>query len=636
MTKCDNKGVSAFNLIEASKKLGFDAKGYKCELENLKGIIFPAILNVTINDVYKHYIVLLKIDTKYVYVFDPASGKKKYSMSEFNKIWNNIVITLVPNRILDRNKVVHIAPFKDIVYKNRFYYLILIFISFVSIFLALVSNYYFKALLDNKNILVILVLFSLIIALKELTNYVRNKIIIKLEYNIDKYITINTHEKLLSLPYYYFNSRKTGDIISKIDDLDYVKELFLKVPLFLFVDIILLISSTIILIKVNINLFLIFSLICFLYILVILIFNNKTKNMIRVNQENKALEKEVLVEDIKAINTIKNLDIRSYRCNLFNNRYDEYLNSKKNYENIYSIEDLIKNIILFVGINIMLYIGMKYVNTSVLKLSDLILFNSLILYFIEPLISLCELNPLYKNSINALNRISEIYKIKIPTLKCKNIKKFDIKIKNLSFSYDGYNKVFNNVNLSINDKDKLIVIGNSGIGKSTLFRLINKTYDVDDNMIFINGKDINKFNITPYISYISQDELLFSETLYNNLVLGESLPINKLDNICHITSLDKIMKNKNINYDSIIEENGINFSKGERQIIMLTRVLLKNNNIIILDEALNGVDEMDEYNILRGIIKEYKDKTIIYITHRNTCVKLFKNILDIKKLKEEK
>ncbi len=631
MCKCDNRGVSALNLVNASKKLGFNARGLKCEINDLNKIKLPAICHVTINKSYNHYVVLNKINNNKCYLFDPATGNKKYDIDEFKNIWNNIVIELIPIRKIDNinNKI---NLFKEILLKNKKTYIFISIISIISIILTIISNFYFKFLIDSINLSFILLFFTVVIMLKEITDYIRNKLIIKLDNNIERYLKINTHNKILSLPIYYFNSRTKGDIISKFNDLDYFKDLCIKIPIFLFVDSFLIITSTIILIKINDLLFLIFLIICLFYMAIIFLFNKGNKKLIIENQELNAINNSILIENVNSINTIKNLNINNYRDNIYNENYLNYLRCKKKYENRYNIENFIKNLIIFIGLNIILYIGIKYVKNDIIKLSDLILFNSLIMYFIEPLKSICELSPLFKQGINALKRIKEIYLIKNRNI--KNIEFNSIKIKNLTYSYDGYNNIFKNLNLNINAKDKILITGSSGSGKSTLFKLLNKTYEVNNNCIYINNNDINTVNSN--ILYVSQDESLFNDSIYNNIVLDKSINNNVIIDTMKLTGLNKILKNKNIDLNSIISENGMNFSKGERQRIILTRVLLRNNNLLILDESLNGIDEEEEYEIIKNILKKYSNKTIIYITHRLKLKDLFKKIINMNCYKEAK
>ena len=284
------------------------------------------------------------------------------------------------------------------------------------------------------------------------------------------------------------------------------------------------------------------------------------------------------------------------------------------------------SIIIYIGIDILLFLGIKLVNNGTLLLSELILFDSLMIYFIQPLKDICDLNPVLKSGINSIKRINEILLSKKKDEGSISLNNYNITFNNLTFSYDNYMNVIDSFNYEIKEGDKILVTGKSGSGKSTIFKLLNKDYETN-NMIFIGNEEINKIDISKYITYVSQDEKLFNDTLYSNIVLNNTA--SNLDEILRITNLSNMLKDKHMSLSSIIEENGSNLSIGERERIILSRALLKNSKILILDESLSGVDSMDEYKIMKNILNKYVDKTIIYISHSTVCNGLFNKVLKI-------
>ena len=627
LTRCDSNGITALNLVEASKKLGFNAKGYKCEYEDLSNLVKPLICHFVLENGYNHYIVLYKCTSKYALIFDPYYGIKKYSKEYFQKLWDNICIELVPNRKLDVIEESNGKIFFDMLLKNKFIFILTIFISFLSIILTLVSNIYLKLLVDGYNTIYMLIIFILIVIIREANNYIRNRFMINLETNINNELVTSAHSNLLSLPNHYFSSRTSGDIITKFNDLEYIKNLIVSFPIFMTVDLSLILMTCIILININKYLSIIFFSLCLIYLVILLIFDKKLRNMVTINQESNSIKNSVLLENINSIESIKNMDIRDYRNNIFFSVFSSYLNNKKKYEKLYSFINLIKNLILYIGINIILFLGMRLVNNKIILLSDLIFFESLMIYFIEPLKDICELSPIYKNGKSAIKRVEEIYSIGNSSNEYTKLNDYDIEFCNVSFSYDGYKKIFNNFNYTIGENSKVFVMGSSGCGKSTLFKLLSKLYNIDSGTIKIGNIDINDINVSDYVTYISQDEKIFNDSLYNNIVLDSDN--TNLDNILKITKLDKVILSKKIDLNDMIDEEGTTLSKGEKQKIILSRGLLKDKKIIILDESLSGVDEEDEYSIINNILNVYSDKTIIYISHSKVCTNLFTKILNL-------
>ena len=156
--------------------------------------------------------------------------------------------------------------------------------------------------------------------------------------------------------------------------------------------------------------------------------------------------------------------------------------------------------------------------------------------------------------------------------------------------------------------------------------------EVPFNTIKINGIDINHFhldNLRKKITYVTSSEFLFSDTIYNNIALNRRISKEKIENISKLVLLDEIVLNDNLGYQRIVEENGFNFSGGERQRIVLARTLLKKSDIYIFDEALSQIDVERERKILINIFKYLKNKTVIVISHRFNNEDLFNRTIKL-------
>ena len=140
LTKCNDNGITALNLIEASKKLGFEAKGLKCNYKDLYKLQKPLICHLLLKNGYNHYVVLHKMSEKYVVIFDPYYGLKKYTKSEFLSVWTNVVIELKPNRKLDFIKEDNTYYLKKIISNNKKIYFIIIIVSLLIVLISLINN----------------------------------------------------------------------------------------------------------------------------------------------------------------------------------------------------------------------------------------------------------------------------------------------------------------------------------------------------------------------------------------------------------------------------------------------------------------------------------------------------------------
>ena len=213
-----------------------------------------------------------------------------------------------------------------------------------------------------------------------------------------------------------------------------------------------------------------------------------------------------------------------------------------------------------------------------------------------------------------------------------NIISGDIIIKSLNFSYN--NKViFNDFNLDIKDKDKVAIIGHSGLGKSTLFKLITGYYKVDDNMIYINGKDVNSYDLDDLrrkISYVNQNNQLFNGTVLQNIQYGNNLSYDDIVKIINDIGLKDIFKNLSDGLYTNVGVSGNKLSGGQKQMIHILRCFGKNNKIILLDEPTTSLDKNNKKIILNAIKELSKNSTMIIITHDNELLNYVDKVYTIK------
>lgn len=161
-------------------------------------------------------------------------------------------------------------------------------------------------------------------------------------------------------------------------------------------------------------------------------------------------------------------------------------------------------------------------------------------------------------------------------------------------------------------------------------KLIYKYYDIDRDVIFINGYDINDYSLSDIrrnITYISQSEMLYTSSIRDNIVLGRNINEEDFLNMCKITYVDEIIKDNILGYDYVLEENGINISGGQRQRIILARGLLKNSKVIMIDEGLSQIDINLERIILENLFFMFYDKTFIIVSHRENNIDLYDKVI---------
>ncbi|EPM5724577.1 BC-type lipopolysaccharide transporter PglK [Campylobacter jejuni] len=217
----------------------------------------------------------------------------------------------------------------------------------------------------------------------------------------------------------------------------------------------------------------------------------------------------------------------------------------------------------------------------------------------------------------------------------------ELKIYNLSFSYEGKKYLFKNLNLNIKKGEKIAFIGESGCGKSTLVDLIIGLLKPKEGQILIDEQELNANNTKNYrqkIGYIPQNIYLFNDSIAKNITFGDAVDEEKLNRVIKQANLEHFIKNLSQGVQTKVGDGGSNLSGGQKQRIAIARALYLEPEILVLDEATSALDIQSEAKIMDEIYKISKDKTMIIIAHRlstiTQCDKVYR--LEHGKLKEEK
>ncbi|MDD2469425.1 MAG: peptidase domain-containing ABC transporter [Bacilli bacterium] len=647
MMNINKNGTSALNLIEAARKVGFDARGYKCpEYKELK---YPSIAHVIIDKAYHHFVVVEKVDIKHqiVTVADPALGLKKYSFTEFDQIWTHIIMTFYPIRKIDNintiksvRKTIYqmINPYKKL-------FVLIFILSIIYTAFNIINTFYFKIVIDHTTLstatyLYLFLFFMLISIIKIIIDFIRNELLIYINKRIDKSLMEDTFKHLLSLPWQYFNSRTTGDIVSRLNDLSYVRELISRSSIILLVDLVLVIGSMIVMWFINYKLFLIIILIFFVYFIIVYLFNRSIKCFIIENQESEALVSSNLVETISGISTVKNLSIENQVYDKAMKKYNDLVNNNYHFNRRYNLVRTLKDFVAGGGLLTIIFLGGIFISQGSLSIGSFILFYFFLNFFLEPMKNIFDAEPLLRASSNALIRISEFYNIekdKVGGL--SKLQRGNITLNNLTFAYNGRDKVVSDLSLEICNGEKIMINGPSGSGKSTIAKILMRYFDIQPKQIMVDGKDVLDYSLATIrnnICYVSQDEMIFTDSLYNNIVLDRNVKDNNFRHILDITHINDIFIKRNLDHHMLLEENGTNLSGGERQRIMIARALLKDSRVFIFDESMSEMNASLERAILKNIFANYNDKTIIVISHRLDNADLYDKVITIDDMKKTK
>lgn len=637
LTNTTKNGTNFYDLTLAANEIGLSSKAYQVNnVDKLYSVQKPFISQVIIDN-YKHFVVVYKMYNQIITIMDPAKGMVKMSKKAFSDIWTGYILILEPYKKLpiyqEDNYLLRVI--KSTLHHNIKNIIMTILITVLTIIFTCIYTYYFKIVIDNYismnnlDLLIFAFIFIVILVIKSIIEYLRNNLIIYLNQKIDLSVITATVNKIIHLPYSYYKNKTTGEMVSRINDLMYVKNVILKLITTIFLDVLLLISISIILFILNVHMTIFLLFIAIIYLLLFIIYRLPIKNLTNNIQESSAKTNSLLVESMNGYATIKGLNIEDKCVNKINKYYLNMIDYNLNLNKLINSENLFKDLFEGIVIIFVIYIGMLDVMDKSMSFGTLVTYNALLFYYLTPIKSIFVFYKELYYAINSIRRVNNLMEYKYDKLDIENDLLFDtdIHINNLSFSYNAKNLVLNGITLAIERGSKTLLLGNSGSGKSTLLKLIYRYYNSERNKIFIGNNDLfdyNLLNIRKNIAYLSQNEFLYTDTIKNNIILDRNISDDKFLKICELL---EISGDNMMGYDMMLEENGANISGGQRQKIILARTLLKDAKIILIDEGLNEMDSNLERRIIKKIFNYYSDKTFIIISHRNDNMDLFDRVL---------
>lgn len=280
---------------------------------------------------------------------------------------------------------------------------------------------------------------------------------------------------------------------------------------------------------------------------------------------------------------------------------------------------------------ITLIYGSKLVLSNQITIGDFVAFTGYIDLFLTPLFWLPGIISKFKRAQISFGRLDNVFKLEKENLKLEGIGSSerisgDIKIQNLSFNYPGnLDMILDDITVEIKKGETLGIIGTIGSGKTTLMNLLLRLYPVQDGKIFIGGQDINEIDLAKLrnsVSYITQDNFLFSSTIKDNISLfRDEFQDKEIEESTELSMIsEEIQKMKN-GIDTIIGERGIDLSGGQKQRVVISRAFLNKSNIVIFDDTFSALDNKTEKLLLENIKELVKDKTCIIISNRISDIK---------------
>ena len=625
-------------MIKGLDYLGFDSKAVKVEDKKIdNSVSFPIIAHIQSKNNFLHYVVVHDVSNKRIIISDPESGIKKLSHKEFSEIWTGILLLIEPKKDFQkRNEKDNSLSRFFYVLKNQKSLLFNIFLaSILYTVLGIVTSFSSKFLIDYilkdklmTTLTVMVVGMVILEIIQMLLSIFRGYLLIFLGQRIDIAILLGYYNHVIKLPMNFFSTRKTGEITSRFSDADNINDAVAETVLTLMLDVITAVTGGIIVYIQNQYLFFVSIVILLLYVVIVFSFKEILKKINNDVLENNSQLTSFIIQSINGIETIKAYNLEKNIQDETEFKYLKVIKSSFKRSKIYNLLTFLSGVVELIGNTLIMWVDAIQVINGKLTLGEMMVFNTLLGYFTNPVKNLISLQPTIQTATVSADRLGEIIDLDIEQSDEKMIPqnlKGDIEIKGLNFRYGTRELILKNINMEIKQGEKIALAGESGSGKTTLAKLILKFYDFEKGDININNfnlKDIDNTFLRNKISYISQDMFLFNKTIKENLMLSDEIEIDDVIELSKKVNAYEFINELPQRFDYMIEENGTNLSTGQKQRLSILRALLKKPDILIMDEATSNLDSITESAIQKTLNNPEFNMTTIIIAHRLSTIRL--------------
>ena len=626
------QGTTLLGLYQAANTLGFTAQGNEADILAVIDHKEPLILHVVIEERLQHYVVCYGYkDNKFI-IGDPAKGITTYTKQELETIWKSkTCLTLTPNdnfvktETQNKNKKQWFLKLLKKDYRLiSFSVLLGLGIAILGMAMAVFSQKLIDDILPSKDfskLITGIILVAFLLLIRVLFTALRDFFLISQSKDFNNRIIDSFYTSLLHLPKPFFDTRKIGELVARLNDTQRVQRVISQIIGNTAINILVTIVSLGFLFFYSWQTGLIASISLPFYFLLIYSFNKRIINAQKEMMQGYAFNESNYINSIQGIATIKNNNRQSIFQKINQFIYGNFQ------EKVFNLGKINIRLSIFSGVFSVLFLICILIYTStqvyneVMQLGELMAILGIAGSLLPSVASLALITIPINEAKVAFNRMYEFTSIESESKGDIPLSKFNsLEIKNLSFRFAGRKELFKNINISVNKNECIAIVGESGCGKSTLGQVLQKFYPFENGTIIVN----NQFNLTNIntedwrniIGVIPQDITIFSENVITNILLGKEDTPENIEKFCNQYGFTEFVNSLPQGFATILGEEGINLSGGQKQIISLMRVLYKKPQLLLLDEFTSAMDRKTEKFVLNLLKKLKSEITIIFISHR--------------------
>ena len=621
-------------LLRILKEFAFKAKWlcYDPQEKPIEELSLPFIARVN-----GSFVVLMKRNDKQVLFFSIEQKRPMVlPMEEFRQQWDGYAFFMTPKLKLDKlPKRFNLQWFLPVFWKfRRFFYEVLAASCLLQIF-TLITPLFTQVIIDkvlvHKGLSTLDVLMTglIIIAIFQMVlGYLRTYIFTVLTNKVDVVLGARLYNHIVSLPLRYFESRRVGETVARVKELETIRSFISGSSLVLIID-------TAFCFIFIIAMFWYSPLLCLVAIALIpfmvllnLIATPIYRKRIQTKFEANAESQSFLVESVTGASTVKALALEQKFSRRWEDLLGHYVKTSFDVNNVANVANSIGGFLQHLSTLLILWVGAHQVMAGKLSVGQLVAFQMLAGQVSGPVLRLVGVWQQFQQTRVSIDRIGDIMNLPKESEgrgEMSPIRQGEIFFEKVSFRYNPDEpQVVKNINIKLAPGVMVGIVGPSGSGKSTLVKLLQRMYDPEEGRIFVDNIDISKYNPAAYrrqIGTVLQENYLFCGTVRENIAIARpGSTMAEIEQAARMSGAHDFIVQMKAGYDTVIGERGDSLSGGQRQKIAISRAMLVNPRILIFDEATSALDALSEKEVLDAIQKVRKNRTVLMIAHRLAAV----------------
>ena len=630
-------GASLKNLAKAAESLGYHARPVRASLSRIADQKHPWIAHWQGN----HYVVVYQVRGNRILVADPAKGKNQLSRQEFLQDWTGYGLLLDPTENFYQAPEAKrsLGRFLYLLLPYRSLGLTIIVASLLIQVLGLVSPLFTQIILDQVvvnqsqstlNVFVVGLLLFGIVGMG--LSSVRSYLLCYLTNRLDLTMIGGFINHALSLPLKFFESRRVGDIITRVQENQKIQRFLIGKVMLSWLNFLTGFVYLGLMLYYNWQLTVLILLLIPPIVILTLVATPLLRKLSRERFNAAADQNSSLVEMMTGISTVKAVAVERNLRWRWEERLTHQLNVRFKGQKLAINLGLLSGLINSIGGAALLWYGATLVIRGQLTIGQYVAFNMMKGYIISPVMELVDLWDELQEVLISVERLNDVFETK-PEESLQNSSLFlpklqgNVRFDNVTFRYETEEErnTLQNISFEVKAGQTVAIVGRSGSGKSTLVKLLEGLYHPTNGQISIDGYDLHHVSLTSLrsqLGVVPQECFLFSGTILENITLYRSgFTLDEVIETAKLAEAHAFIKALPLGYNTKVGEQGANLSGGQRQRIAIARAFLGEPQILILDEATSSLDTESERRFQENLARLSRHRTTFIIAHRLSTVR---------------